>query len=318
MLCDFFLFFFTQNFKKCTKRLKCNKINNFSALSRTPSSDTGLYSVAPALSPTVVSAAFVQKSAQGTSQVSFRILTKTVLTLSPPERVSEPPGRRGLHLKNHPASAHEKSQFPPCSVTHARGAFITTGLTAERRGADVPGVQRWSRTRDVRRTARGPPCGCRGNDRGRARRGHRPVTPARSALCREGCGAPRAGGKMAAAAAAGYPAGKGRDISLAALRRHDPYISRIVDVASQVALYTFGHRANEWVRAGRRGRGGAASGRGGPPRGHSGPASAGTSRRVELSHGARAGLSPAERVRHPAPARPGGQLGEPSDGTQPQ
>uniref|UniRef100_A0A4W2IEH0 5'-(N(7)-methylguanosine 5'-triphospho)-[mRNA] hydrolase n=1 Tax=Bos indicus x Bos taurus TaxID=30522 RepID=A0A4W2IEH0_BOBOX len=49
-------------------------------------------------------------------------------------------------------------------------------------------------------------------------------------------------------AVAGGPAGKGRDISLAALRRHDPYISRIVDVASQVALYTFGHRANEWVR----------------------------------------------------------------------
>ena len=305
--------------------MKCNKINNFSALSRTLSSYTGLYSVAPAwipaktpaLSPTIVLAAFEQKSAQGTSQVSFRIVTKTVLTLRPPERVSEPPGRRGLHLKNHPASAHEKSQIPPCSVTRARGVFITTGLTAEHRGADVRGVQRWSGTRDARRTARGPPCGCRGNDRGRVRRGHRPVTPARSALCREGCGAPRAGGKMAAAAA-GYPAGKGRDISLAALRRHDPYISRIVDVASQVALYTFGHRANEWVRAGRRGRGRAASGRGGPPGSHSGPASAGTSRRVELSHGARAGLSPAERVRHPAPARPGGQLGEPPDGTQPQ
>nr|XP_019815520.1 PREDICTED: mRNA-decapping enzyme 1B [Bos indicus] len=49
-------------------------------------------------------------------------------------------------------------------------------------------------------------------------------------------------------AVAGGPAGKGRDISLAALRRHDPYISRIVDVASQVALYTFGHRANEWEK----------------------------------------------------------------------
>lgn len=44
--------------------------------------------------------------------------------------------------------------------------------------------------------------------------------------------------------------GKGLDISLAALQQHDPYISSIVDVASQVALYTFGHRANEWVRAG--------------------------------------------------------------------
>ncbi|OBS60153.1 hypothetical protein A6R68_08717 [Neotoma lepida] len=53
---------------------------------------------------------------------------------------------------------------------------------------------------------------------------------------------------MASAAADG-PLGKGHDISLAALRRHDPYISRIVDVASQVALYTFFHRANKWVRA---------------------------------------------------------------------
>lgn len=52
-----------------------------------------------------------------------------------------------------------------------------------------------------------------------------------------------------AAVAAGGLVGKGRDISLAALQRHDPYINRIVDVASQVALYTFGHRANEWVRA---------------------------------------------------------------------
>ncbi|KAM9229913.1 mRNA-decapping enzyme 1B isoform 2-T2 [Dugong dugon] len=49
-------------------------------------------------------------------------------------------------------------------------------------------------------------------------------------------------------AAAGGLVGKGRDISLAALQRHDPYINRIVDVASQVALYTFGHRANEWEK----------------------------------------------------------------------
>ncbi|XP_051463931.1 mRNA-decapping enzyme 1B isoform X2 [Apus apus] len=38
---------------------------------------------------------------------------------------------------------------------------------------------------------------------------------------------------MAAAAAAAGPPGKGLDISLAALRQHDPYISGIVDVASQ-------------------------------------------------------------------------------------
>ncbi|NXC86558.1 DCP1B enzyme, partial [Cercotrichas coryphoeus] len=42
--------------------------------------------------------------------------------------------------------------------------------------------------------------------------------------------------------------GRGLDISLAALRQHDPYISGIVDVASQVALYTFGHRASEWEK----------------------------------------------------------------------
>ncbi|XP_075839115.1 mRNA-decapping enzyme 1B isoform X3 [Microtus pennsylvanicus] len=52
---------------------------------------------------------------------------------------------------------------------------------------------------------------------------------------------------MAANAAGGLP-GKGHDISLAALQRHDPYISRIVDVASQVALYTFFHRANKWEK----------------------------------------------------------------------
>ncbi|KYO36611.1 mRNA-decapping enzyme 1B isoform B [Alligator mississippiensis] len=53
---------------------------------------------------------------------------------------------------------------------------------------------------------------------------------------------------MAAAAAGSALLGKGLDISLAALQQHDPYISSIVDVASQVALYTFGHRANEWEK----------------------------------------------------------------------
>ncbi|XP_030070028.1 mRNA-decapping enzyme 1B isoform X2 [Microcaecilia unicolor] len=42
--------------------------------------------------------------------------------------------------------------------------------------------------------------------------------------------------------------GKGLDISLAALQRHDPYINSIVDVASQVALYTFSHKASEWEK----------------------------------------------------------------------
>ncbi|XP_054023984.1 mRNA-decapping enzyme 1B [Dryobates pubescens] len=53
---------------------------------------------------------------------------------------------------------------------------------------------------------------------------------------------------MAAAVAGAALLGKGLDISLAALQQHDPYISSIVDVASQVALYTFGHRANEWEK----------------------------------------------------------------------
>ncbi|XP_026573682.1 mRNA-decapping enzyme 1B isoform X2 [Pseudonaja textilis] len=53
---------------------------------------------------------------------------------------------------------------------------------------------------------------------------------------------------MAALVAGAAPLGKGLDISLAALQRHDPYISNILDVASQVALYTFGHRASEWEK----------------------------------------------------------------------
>lgn len=41
---------------------------------------------------------------------------------------------------------------------------------------------------------------------------------------------------------------KGLDISLAALQRQDPYINNIVDVASQVALYTYNNGANEWEK----------------------------------------------------------------------
>ncbi|XP_061662778.1 mRNA-decapping enzyme 1B [Syngnathoides biaculeatus] len=47
---------------------------------------------------------------------------------------------------------------------------------------------------------------------------------------------------------AGGLGAKGLDISLAALQRHDPYIKSIVDVASQVALYTYNNRANEWEK----------------------------------------------------------------------
>ncbi|MEE6478016.1 hypothetical protein FKM82_011717 [Ascaphus truei] len=42
--------------------------------------------------------------------------------------------------------------------------------------------------------------------------------------------------------------GRGLDISLAALKQQDPYIQGIVDVASQVALYTFSNKANEWEK----------------------------------------------------------------------
>lgn len=49
------------------------------------------------------------------------------------------------------------------------------------------------------------------------------------------------------AGSGGCPPAKGLDISLAALQRQDPYINNIIDVASQVALYTYNNRTNEWV-----------------------------------------------------------------------
>lgn len=49
------------------------------------------------------------------------------------------------------------------------------------------------------------------------------------------------------AGSSGSLSAKGLDISLAALQRQDPYINNIVDVASQVALYTYNNRTNEWV-----------------------------------------------------------------------
>ncbi|XP_069759696.1 mRNA-decapping enzyme 1B-like [Narcine bancroftii] len=50
-------------------------------------------------------------------------------------------------------------------------------------------------------------------------------------------------GKMAA-----MTESRGLDMSLAALQRQDPYIFHIVDVASQVALYTFSQKDNEWEK----------------------------------------------------------------------
>lgn len=53
---------------------------------------------------------------------------------------------------------------------------------------------------------------------------------------------------MTATSAGSSLVAKGLDISLAALQRQDPYINHIVDVASQVALYTYNNRANEWEK----------------------------------------------------------------------
>ncbi|XP_019360558.1 PREDICTED: mRNA-decapping enzyme 1A isoform X1 [Gavialis gangeticus] len=40
----------------------------------------------------------------------------------------------------------------------------------------------------------------------------------------------------------------GQEMSLAALKQHDPYITSIADVTGQVALYSFSHKANEWEK----------------------------------------------------------------------
>uniref|UniRef100_A0A8C3STX0 5'-(N(7)-methylguanosine 5'-triphospho)-[mRNA] hydrolase n=1 Tax=Chelydra serpentina TaxID=8475 RepID=A0A8C3STX0_CHESE len=40
----------------------------------------------------------------------------------------------------------------------------------------------------------------------------------------------------------------GQEMSLAALKRHDPYITSIADVTGQVALYSFSPKANEWEK----------------------------------------------------------------------
>ncbi|XP_019350997.1 mRNA-decapping enzyme 1A isoform X1 [Alligator mississippiensis] len=40
----------------------------------------------------------------------------------------------------------------------------------------------------------------------------------------------------------------GQEMSLAALKQHDPYITSIADVTGQVALYSFSPKANEWEK----------------------------------------------------------------------
>uniref|UniRef100_A0A3P8T0T9 5'-(N(7)-methylguanosine 5'-triphospho)-[mRNA] hydrolase n=1 Tax=Amphiprion percula TaxID=161767 RepID=A0A3P8T0T9_AMPPE len=44
------------------------------------------------------------------------------------------------------------------------------------------------------------------------------------------------------------PANAGHLMSLAALQRQDPYITRLLDVTGQVALYNFNSKANEWEK----------------------------------------------------------------------
>ncbi|XP_034019795.1 mRNA-decapping enzyme 1B [Thalassophryne amazonica] len=53
---------------------------------------------------------------------------------------------------------------------------------------------------------------------------------------------------MSAGANSSCLTAKGLDISLAALQRQDPYINNIVDVACQVALYTYNNRTHEWEK----------------------------------------------------------------------
>ena len=37
-------------------------------------------------------------------------------------------------------------------------------------------------------------------------------------------------------------------MNLCAVQQRDPYITGIIDTASQVALYSFNSKGNEWVR----------------------------------------------------------------------
>ncbi|RXN17827.1 mRNA-decapping enzyme 1B-like protein [Labeo rohita] len=49
-------------------------------------------------------------------------------------------------------------------------------------------------------------------------------------------------------ASTGGGGGSCLSMSLSALKRLDPYISSITDLASQVALYTFNNTTNEWEK----------------------------------------------------------------------
>ncbi|XP_068763148.1 mRNA-decapping enzyme 1A isoform X1 [Struthio camelus] len=99
---------------------------------------------------------------------------------------------------------------------------------AERSGAERNGTAR----RGAERQARGRRSGRR---RGRVRRGRRAAVS---------CPPPRLlpGSKMESLSRAG------QEISLAALKQHDPYITSIADVTGQVALYSFSPKANEWEK----------------------------------------------------------------------
>lgn len=91
----------------------------------------------------------------------------------------------------------------------------------------------------------------------------------------------------------------GQEISLAALKQHDPYITSIADVTGQVALYSFSPKANEWVSPEERGSLSPRPGRAGPGQGAAARPRAGRS----PSRRSRAG---APVARAPAAAWPGG------------
>lgn len=128
------------------------------------------------------------------------------------------------------------------SIYFVRALFWVKGVTATPRGYSAsPAYHRalpwgWAgrsggpeRGRNVRR----------GAQRSGRRRCRAHSDTARPLLARPRGWLP--GAKMEAASRAG------QEISLAALKQHDPYITSIADVTGQVALYSFSPKANEWV-----------------------------------------------------------------------
>lgn len=111
------------------------------------------------------------------------------------------------------------------------------------------------------------------------------------------------GSKMESASRAG------QEISLAALKQHDPYITSIADVTGQVALYSFSPKANEWVSPEERAGLSPRPGRAGP--GGGGGAAPG---RAFAAAGRGGAGAPVARTLAPAAAWPGTSAGAPVGG----